>query len=144
MSFLKKNENFSPEPNLRFFRRSHSAFSRSRMTLYFCRSNTDAFFRPRKENTVQSMSNVGEDRIRINAMRFALNTLVGTTVPDHPRDHRRRRGQRVRLEALSATSATVVNSNAIPPNRRALRRKRMLERCYRPGPFARHQRKRRW
>ena len=73
------------------------------------------FAHEKKKNTVQSMSNVGEDRIRINADAIqALNTFVGTTKSLTTHATTVVEGvNEVRLEALSATSATVVNSNAI-------------------------------
>ena len=95
----------------------------------FCRSNTDAIFfaHEKKKNTVQSMSNVGEDRIRINADAIqALNTFVGTTKSLTTHATTVVEGvNEVRLEALSATSATVVNSNAISTESARAARKRM-------------------
>ena len=101
-----------------FFKTSHSAFSRSRFYTLDVLSLQHGrfFFRPRKEkNTVQSMSNVGEDRIQINADAIqALNTFVGTTKSLTTNATTVVEGvNEVRQEALGATSATVVNSNAI-------------------------------
>ena len=108
----------------------------------FCRSNTDAiFFRPRKEKKhgpehVERWRRSYSNKCRCDSSLEHFRR--DHQVPDHPRDHRRRRGQRGSARGPQRHLG----------DRRQLQRylhrigarcaeRECLERCYRPGDRSR-------